>query len=187
MKLKQSTIDKIALPRGKSEAIYFDDQLPGFGLRVREGGSCVFVVQYKIGTKNRRMTLGSIKELTLLQARNRAKGVLAKVHLGEDPQGDKARSRATASETFKAVAERFLEWQEKRLRESSYSNTRLYLLKHCKRLHGLKIDKIGRAEIASLLSSLAESSGAVSADRARAALSALFILHSCPSTPLLPP
>jgi len=174
MKLKASNVDGIKLPAGKKDHIEFDDDLTGFGLRLREGGSRTYVVQYKIGTQQRRMTLGATKKLAFAQARTAAKSVLAKVELGEDPQADKAVARATAGETFKAVAGRFLERQEKRLRESSYYATRLYLMTHLKPLHALKFDKIGRAQIASRLGIIADNSGAVSADRARAALSALF-------------
>ena len=174
MKLKGTNVDAIKLPKGKRDHIEFDDDLHGFGLRVREGGSRTYVVQYKIGTQQRRMTIGAAKTLTFAQARTAAKSVLAKVELGQDPQGDKAVARATAGETFKAVAGRFLERQEKRLRESSYYATHLYLMTHLKPLHALKFDKIGRAQIAARLGAIADNSGAVSADRARAALSALF-------------
>jgi hypothetical protein len=47
------------LQLGKSEAIFFDDDIPGFGLRVRAGGSRTFVFQYKLGAKHRRMALGA--------------------------------------------------------------------------------------------------------------------------------
>ena len=38
MKLTQRTVDTLDLPKGKSEAIIFDEDLPGFGLRMRAGG-----------------------------------------------------------------------------------------------------------------------------------------------------
>jgi hypothetical protein len=38
VKLTQATIHGLILSSGKSEAIYFDDDLPGFGLRLRAGG-----------------------------------------------------------------------------------------------------------------------------------------------------
>ena len=47
-------------------------------------------------------------------------------------------------------------------------------MRHLRLLHQLRIDKIDRREIASRLSAIAEHHGAVSADRARSALSALF-------------
>jgi len=179
MKLSQAVINRITLPAGKQDHIEWDEALPGFGLRVRAGGSRGYVVQYRLGAKQRRMTLGSVKELTVEKARAAAKDVLAKVHLGDDPAGDRAKARATAADTLKAVAERYLEWQEPRLRPSSYKSAKLYLLggdtvKHLKPLHGLRLDKITRAEIASLLSIIAKGSGAVTADRVRSNLSSLY-------------
>jgi integrase len=174
MKLKQSNVDKLQLPSGKTDHIEWDDDLPGFGLRIRAGGSRVYVVQYKVGAKNRRMTLGSTKKLHFEPARKEAKKLLGRVGLGQDPQGDKATARATASETFKAIAERFIAYQAKRLRPSSLYSTSLYLMARCKRLHDLKLEAVTRREIASVLSTIATHSGAVSADRARAALSAMF-------------
>ena len=114
MKIKQSNVGTIELLPGKTERIVFDDDLPGFGLRVRDGGSRVYVTQYKLGAKQRRITLGSTKELTLVQARSRAKDVLAKVHLGEDPAGARFEAQARATDTFKAVADRFLLHKEKK-------------------------------------------------------------------------
>jgi integrase len=75
---------------------------------------------------------------------------------------------------MKAVAERYLARQESRLRPSSFKSAKLYLLKHLKSLHGLRLDKITRADVASRLSSIAEKSGAVTADRVRSNLSSLY-------------
>ena len=149
--------------------------MPGFGIRTRAGGSQTYVVQYKIGAQNRRMTLGAVNKLTRDQARKEAKKLQGKVALGQDPQGEKAATRATPAETFKAVGDRFLAFQAKRLRPSSLYSTSLYLMTYCKRLHQLKVELITRREIASVLSSIAEKNGRVSADRARAALSSMFV------------
>ena len=135
MKLKASNVDTIKLLPGKTERIVFDDDLSGFGLRIRDGGSRVYVCQYKLGAKQRRITLGSTEELTLVQARSRAKDVLAKVHLGEDPAGARFEAKAKATETLKAVADRFLRHKETKLRPASYYSTRLYLMRHLKPLH----------------------------------------------------
>jgi hypothetical protein len=44
--------------------------LPGFGLRLRQGGSRSFIFQFKVGAQNRRMTLGSafVADATLEQS-----------------------------------------------------------------------------------------------------------------------
>jgi hypothetical protein len=38
MKLTQATINNLTLPPDKADAIYFDDDVPGLGLRLRAGG-----------------------------------------------------------------------------------------------------------------------------------------------------
>ena len=95
---------------------------------------------------------------------------------GKDPQGEKLAVRATASETFGAIAQRYIEYRIKKgdLRPSSLYSTTLYLTKYCKRLHGLKIEAITRREIASVLGTIAGDRGKVAADRAGSAISAMF-------------
>ena len=39
MKLTKATVGKPRVPEGKSELIVFDEDMPGFGLRLRAGGS----------------------------------------------------------------------------------------------------------------------------------------------------
>jgi Arm DNA-binding domain len=68
MKLIQKTVAALELPKGKSEAIFFDDDLPGFGLRIRVGGARTWVYQFKIGERNRRLTLGSAAAVTPARA-----------------------------------------------------------------------------------------------------------------------
>jgi hypothetical protein len=84
MRLTDST--EITVPEGKSEVILFDGGLPGFGVRVRKGGSRRYIFQYKIGGVQRRVTF---KEKDIKSARKAALGLAAKVTLGGDPQLDK--------------------------------------------------------------------------------------------------
>jgi integrase len=182
MKLTQASIARLALPAGKSEAIFFDDDLPGFGLRIREGGSRTFVVQYALGGRQRRMTIGSAKVaqdggglLTAAKARETAGNLLAKVRLGQDPAGDRAEARVRAAdELLGDVVGRFLARQERRLRPRSYIDTKRYLEQYWKPLHGFHVARISRATVAARVSKIADLHGPVSADRARAALSAFF-------------
>ena len=64
MKLTQKTVAALDLPKGKSETIVFDEDLPGFGLRIRAGGKRTWVYQFKVGNQHRRMTLGSVTALS---------------------------------------------------------------------------------------------------------------------------
>ena len=76
MRLTQTSLVRIALPAGIDDKIFFDDELPGFGLRVRAGGSRKFVVHYRQGGSQRRHTIGAANVLTLDEARKRARKIL---------------------------------------------------------------------------------------------------------------
>jgi Arm DNA-binding domain len=89
MKLTFDTIRAIAPVPPKTEIIVFDDDVPGFGVRARLTGSKAFIVQYSIGNKQRRMSLGKIEMLEIDTARQKAKEILAAVRMGQDPAGDK--------------------------------------------------------------------------------------------------
>jgi integrase len=175
VKLTQAKIEGIELPSGKSEAIVFDDDLPGFGLRLREGGSKNWIVQYALGAKQRRMTLGSIKLLDAAKARKTARDLLARVQLGQDPAAERRQAIAKASDApLGTVVDRFLTRQQGRLRPSSYSATKRYLKELWKPLHALHLTNISRADVAARLAGIAGENGPIAADRARAAFSAFF-------------
>jgi integrase len=175
MRLTENTLEKLVLPAGKTEAIYFDDDVPGFGLRLRESGSRTFIVQYSIGGRQRRMTLGTTAILKVAKARETAGNILAKVKLGRDPAAEReeARTRA-ADEPLGPVVSRFLAWQERRLRPRSYAEVKRHLEQHWKPLHSLQLTAITRATVATRLGKIAVEHGPISADRARASLSSFF-------------
>src|SRR3712207_5403489 len=116
MKLTRPNVARLALPPGKSEAIFFDDSLPGFGIRLRAGGKRTWIAQYRLGAKQRRITLGTVETVDPDEARKLVRAALAKVHLGGDPQADKADSRARASVTLCVVADSYLARAKGRLK-----------------------------------------------------------------------
>jgi hypothetical protein len=62
MKLTKESIKKLTLPPGKPDAIYFDDDLKGFGVRLRAGGKKTWIAQYRFGVKQKRITLGTVNK-----------------------------------------------------------------------------------------------------------------------------
>lgn len=72
MRLTAVTIDHVKAPK-EGQKTYFDDTLPGFGLRVSQGGAKSFVVMY--GKTRKLKTLGRYPTLSLAEARRRAKAV----------------------------------------------------------------------------------------------------------------
>ena len=175
MKLTAATLQKLKLSPGTADKIFFDDGLSGFGLRVRDGGKRTWIAQYRVGTKQRRVTLGTVENLDAQAARQRAKDVLSKVHLGGDPQTEKAERRAQASVTVGVMVERYLaERAAKRLKPRSFEEVERHLKKHWSALSGLPIRSVTRSDVAAQLGRIAKDNGPFASNRARAALSAFF-------------
>ncbi|HET8920401.1 MAG TPA: integrase arm-type DNA-binding domain-containing protein, partial [Xanthobacteraceae bacterium] len=162
---------------GKADKIYFDDDLPGFGLRLRKGGRRgTWVCRYEYAGIQRKLTLGSTALLGPDEARELAKKAMAyKDWFGQDPQVKKAEERAKQRVTLRYVANQYLRAKEREgLRPKSLSDATRYLLKSFRPLHNLPVHQIARRDIAVVLNDLAETSPAA-AGQARAYLSALFV------------
>jgi integrase len=176
MKLTQKAVAALTIPIGKSEAIFLDDDIPGFGLRLREGGAARWIYQYRIGAKQRRMSLGSASKraISAERARERAGELHARVRLGEDPAATKAEERVRAVETLGETLKAYLAHKRGHLKPRSLVEIERHLCKNCRPLHRLRLDKIDRRTVAGRITTLAANNGAVTANRAAAALSAFF-------------
>src|SRR6516165_10348717 len=146
MKLNDRTVTatRPALPPDKSEIIIFDEDVPGFGLRIRSGGSRTWVYQYKLGAQHRRITLGKFPKVSAKNARKKVDALASRVGLGEDPADQKAERRSRVAETFEAIQALFLASQQKRLKPRSYAEVERHLTAHCKPLHKLAVSQIDR-------------------------------------------
>jgi integrase len=174
VKLTDRNVAVLTLPAGKVEAIHFDDDIAGFGVRVRAGGSRSFIYQYKIAGQNRRITLGATKALTAARARDLAADLAAKVRLGADPAGEKAENRLAAADTFGAALKAYLPEKHAGVRPATFVAIERHLMARCRDLHPLPLVKIDRHLIASTLNVIATDHGPIEANRARSSLSSFF-------------
>jgi integrase len=172
MRLTSATLDDLQLDDGVTDRIVFDDDVPGFGVRLRASGKRSWIYQYKIGGKTRRLVLGQVSAIKLAKARDIASELHARVRLGGDPASEKREKVRRALDTFGALAERFLEQYRRRPR------TRDEVIRHLRRyaapLHHMPIDAIGQRDIAGLLNKIDDAAGAVTTNRVRASLSTCF-------------
>jgi integrase len=169
MEFTKASVAALGVPVGKPEQIVWDDTLPGFGCRVRAGGSKTWVVQYRLNGRQRRESLGDIRKIELADARRIAKQSFAKVGLGVDPRGD---SKPTL--TLGKVVPMYLDAKRDLLRRGSYEQAQLHLTKYWKPLAGLGLAAITRADVAAILQSITKEHGRVAASRARSNLATLF-------------
>jgi hypothetical protein len=174
MKLTIKSVDSIQLPRGKRDHIEFDNDITGFGIRLREGGSRTWIYQYRIGKKQRRMVLGSAKSVPLSLARENAGKLEAKVKLGGDPAMDKEAARRDADNTFGVLVDEYLKARKSEWRPRSEAEITRHLLKHAKPLHSMPIAAMSQRSVATLLTELAQEAGNVTSNRVRASLCAFF-------------
>src|SRR5690606_21316433 len=98
-------LTKRAVDAAKTEGFLWDGELRGFGLRVTTGGHKSYVVQYRVAGRQRRRVLGSAAELTVDEARKRARAVLADVAAGKDPAEQRDAEREAP--TVKQLAEEY--------------------------------------------------------------------------------
>ena len=102
LRLTKSTVRTLPIPKEKN-AIYWDEDLGGFGLRISPHGTRTYFLQAR--TKNGRgikVTLGRASRITAEQAREAARRHLAALDLGRDPAAELKAARRTEVERRQA-------------------------------------------------------------------------------------
>ena len=102
--ISKRTIDTLTA-EGK-DAVFWDRELSGFGVRVYPSGTKVFVVQTRFQGKSTRITVGRYKVLSPDQARRKAAMIIARIKAGDDPLP--APSASVIEPTFADLAGRYL-------------------------------------------------------------------------------
>jgi integrase len=86
-----------ALKTTASEYVAWDDDISGFGVRVRPSGAKTYIVQYRAGAgrkaPTRKLTLGPVGKLTPDEARTLARKAVGSIAHGADPAGKRADDR----------------------------------------------------------------------------------------------
>jgi integrase len=101
VKLTQRKIEALECPAGKKDALVFDDEQTGLGVRVTASGAKSYLAQYTFAGAKRRIPLGSCSAISLAAARDAVRAFLGDVAKGRDPAADRkeaalqARRKAT--------------------------------------------------------------------------------------------
>ncbi|MDD2934729.1 MAG: integrase family protein [Methylotenera sp.] len=98
MKLTKTRVESLDVP-ATGQALYWDEELPGYGVRVTSTGVRSYIVQGRANGKERRITIGQhgkpiseTETLTADKARKLAMGLIASLSKGIDPVTEKNRT-----------------------------------------------------------------------------------------------
>jgi len=129
-----------------SDLFIWDTETPGFGLKITPKGKRIYICQYRVNGRSRRLSLGRHGVITIDQARKAAKEKLGSAALGEDPAA--IRSGATVQE----LAERYIkEHAQPKKKPSSVKNDEWLLGKIIlPKLGKSRVTAITRADVAEL-------------------------------------
>ena len=100
-KLTKRTVD--ALEVEEKDALFWDRELAGFGVRVHATGRKVYVVQSRGPGGPRRVTLGRHGELSTEEARKHAALVIDRIKRDEDPDARPIRGGTHRGRTGRAL------------------------------------------------------------------------------------
>ena len=144
MRLTDLQIKKLKAPEA-GQKTYFDEGLPGFGLRVSQGGTKSFVVMY--GKRRQLRTIGRYPATSLAEARLEAKRIQVEVTLVD------ALPTTTASKiSFAKARAQFLADCGRRNKSSTTEEYRRLLVKHFK--FEQDISDLNRSSISQALDAL---------------------------------
>ena len=99
--LSKRIIDRLSVDG--NDAVFWDCDLQGFGVRVYPSGAKVYVVQSRAFGRSKRVTVGRHGELSADQARKEAARIIARIKAGESL----ASAELAADPTVAALAERY--------------------------------------------------------------------------------
>ena len=162
---------------------YWDQALPGFGVRFNPSGRKAFMCMTRVKGKQRRFAVGSYPALSLAEARNKARQVCESASAGIDPRERQAledaareaehrRAMRIQLTTFGGIVDLFLEEHAKGLR--SYEQLRRMVENELRPLWAdSPMEEISRVEIKALLQRIAKRAPTM-ANRYHALISKVF-------------
>ncbi len=170
IRLTHRTIGPLTAGRWLTD--YWDDGLPGFGVRAHHSGRKTFIVRYNAEGGKRRMTLGTYPTLNLADARARAREILGAVAGGEDPQVEKRAEKN--AETFAELAAEYIERHAKKKKRRWREDERIIKVDLLPAWRKKKARNISRREVGDLLDGIVDRGSPIMANRVKALVSKIY-------------
>lgn len=132
--LTKRFVDSLPL-KAERDLTHWDNDLKGFGLRVRTSGAMTWVVMYRNrDNRLRKYTVGPVSSLTPEEARKEAKRMIGEVWRGGDPASEKAARRKAM--TVSELADQYQEYARDRIKATTWRMNQSRIECHIKPLIG---------------------------------------------------
>jgi integrase len=190
MNLTEQTLPLCTLPDSKAEKLFFDDNLSGFGIRVRRDAAgrvrrkWFFQYRSKADGTQRRIALGNVDRPAAVlpdKARQAATAISVRVQVGEDPQKQRkaakqGRKRLLLDEALRYLADRKAGIiGDRPMRDSTYRPAKRYFEQHWGALAKYPVAAITETQVKEQLRKIIEKHGKQAARAAKSNLSAFYV------------
>jgi integrase len=183
IRLTQRAVEALK-PPASGRVEYWDNHVPGFGLRVACTGRKTWVAMYRVDGKLVRETVGPLAVIpSVAEARERARESLQKARAGKNPVAERRQRELAAKikaeavpDDFRAVATRYLErYAKKNTKPTTWRELQRQLEVDVFPKWGSRpVASITRQDVTVLLESIADRGSPVQANRTLARLKTLF-------------
>jgi hypothetical protein len=189
-KLTDENLHQFVLPEGKAEKLFFDRDLPGFGIRVRRDmkgrvrRKWIYQYRSRLDGKQHRVALGNVDKpapVLATKARQAAARLSENVQTGSDPQNERKVAKQERKRLLLDEALRYLDDRRngivgrRPMRDSTYRMARRYFEKHWAALARRPVASITEAEVKSELRKIIDQRGKQAARVAKTNLSAFYV------------
>jgi hypothetical protein len=106
--LTENQVKTLPRPTKGTNRIHYDggeDAVRGFGCRITSAGAKAFILNFRAGGRERRLTIGSFPDWSAKAAREEARALKRRIDQGEDPMAERHAERAAP--TVNDLADRF--------------------------------------------------------------------------------
>jgi integrase len=181
-KLSEEVVKALPKPREGSRIHYFSGSVlqgltapAGFGVRVTANGAKSFVLDYRVGGKLRRFTIGTWPTWSVVKAIKTARDLRVEIDKGHDPQAKKEQARTpvpqgkTVASVLDDFVARYVRAKDRPLRGADHVERAFERLVK-PRVGKLGIYDLRRSHIVQMLDAIEDQNGPVMADRTLAYL-----------------
>jgi hypothetical protein len=122
VKLTEKRLAAIVADPPNTRTAAHDDRVPGFSVRVGHTGAATYYLSYRTreGVR-RRYRIGTVKAMTLRDARREAERLLVAIRGGADPASEKRAVRAAKANTLRRYAPGYFTGTQRRKPERELS------------------------------------------------------------------